>query len=174
MKKSCLFAVILAVGMLYGCMAETIDLCGKGDACGDPPPTGDWACNDDDTSASLTYCPEGNLFQYTLSGVVPNVEAEYTLIYYPDPWPGEGLICLSEPTSSDADGKISLNGKVEINTDLPIASDANFDDGAKLWLVPSGMVDCEGQVMANWADCPGILFEKSISADRVFYTDTGL
>jgi hypothetical protein len=174
MKEFCFFAVILAVGMLLGCtMPETIELCGKGNECADPPPEGDWACNDDGTSATLTYCPEWQVFSYNVGGVVPNENANYTLIYYPDPWPGNGLICLSEPTLSGPAGEISLSGKVEINTDLPIPSDDNYADGAKLWLVPSGMVDCEGQVMANWSDCPGILFEKDVLQNRVFYTDTG-
>jgi hypothetical protein len=108
-----------------------------------------------------------------VEGVAPNANANYTLIYYPDPWPGNGLICLSEPTLSGSGGEISMSGQVEINTDLPIPSDDNFADGAKLWLVPSGMVDCTGQVMANWEDCPGILFEEDIAQNRVFYTDTG-
>jgi len=90
-------------------------------------------------------------------------------IYYPDPWPGEGLICLSAPTLSGSDGAIAVSNSAAIGTSLPIATDDNVDDGAKIWLVPAAMVDCEGQVMANWNDCPGILFEKDM-ANRVFYT----
>ena len=178
MKQLCFFLSILAVGMFLGCTMpsgpETIELCAKGNECADPPPEGDWACNEGGPSASLTYCPEWDFFNYSVEGVVPNALADYTLIYYPDPWPGTGLICLSEPTVSGEAGEISMSGGVEINTHLPIASDDNFADGAKLWLVPSDMVDCAGQVMASWADCPGILFEKNVVESRVFYTDTEL
>ena len=146
-----------------------IELCQKGDACSEPPPSGDWACDAAGGSGGLGYLAEGPTFSFDAEAVVPRADTDYVLIYYPDPWPGNGLICLGGPTTSGADGSIALSGAAVIGTDLPIASDENVSDGAKLWLVPADMVDCEGQVMANWSDCPGILFEKDIG-NRVFYT----
>ena len=58
---------------------------------------------------------------------------DYTLIYYPDPWPGEGLICFG---SAAARG----NGKVQIKAIVDMSTFPN--EGAKIWLVLSDDVAC--------------------------------
>jgi hypothetical protein len=169
MKWISFFVAAIFVCMFCGCPPppETIELCQKADACTSPP-VGEWACDAVGASATLSYSPSGPVFDFTVVGTVPNVNTLYVLVYYPDPWPGTGLICLGDPTLSGSAGEISISGTPAIG-DLPIASDENFADGAKLWLVPASMVDCTGKVMANWDDCPGIVFEKDI-LNRVNYT----
>lgn len=72
----------------------------------------------------------------------------YQLIYYPDPWPGNNLLCLGK-------GKVNTRGDLSISSfatigDLPIATDQNIAKGAKIWLVTSTDVDCSGRKMINW------------------------
>ena len=161
MKWISFFVAAIFVCMFCGCPPppETIELCQKADACTSPP-VGEWACDTVGASAKLTYSPEGSVFDFTVAGTVPRLGAAYTLIYYPDPWPGNGLICLGDTTSDGTTGAVGFNGTPAIGQSLV---------DAKLWLVPASMVDCTGQVMANWEDCPGIVFEKDI-LNRVDYT----
>jgi hypothetical protein len=95
----------------------------------------------------MKYNLSGSTFDFVFNGhgVLPNTD--YTLIYYPDPWPGSGLICLAQGWST-AGGEIHLADSVETNSDLPIMGDTNL--GAKIWLVTSGYVDCTNQVMSGW------------------------
>jgi hypothetical protein len=172
MRVYALLAVILSVALLLGCQPaewKTVHLCQKADACAGPPPSGDWACDIAGKDALFGYDPSGPTFIFQAVGSVPNPLTEYVVVYYPDPWPGEGLICLSDPVTSGEDGSITVEGNIAIYTDLPISTDANLTDGAKIWLVPKDMVDCANHKMANWNDCPGILFEQDINY-RVFYT----
>jgi hypothetical protein len=74
---------------------------------------------------------------------------KYTLIYYPDPWPGAGLICLGEGTAYGRGGNVAIWGRTDLGMDLPADYDANAKTilpsgavGAKIWLVLSEDVDC--------------------------------
>jgi len=72
----------------------------------------------------------------------------YSLIYFLDPWPSQGLVCLC---NAKTDGGGNLRAKAKANVDvLPIPSDANYPCGAKIWLVLTADVDCENQVMTAW------------------------
>ena len=42
----------------------------------------------------MKYDLEGPTFDFVFNGHRLPIGVEYTLIYYPDPWPGLGLICL--------------------------------------------------------------------------------
>jgi len=75
-------------------------------------------------------------------------KTNYALIYFPDPWPGHGLICLAAGVS-DEGGFLKLKGRAEIDG-LPIPSDANYPCGAKIWLVLSDDVDFDNHVMKAW------------------------
>ena len=75
----------------------------------------------------------------------------YTLIYYPDPWPGAGLICLGSGTAYGRGGNVVIWGRTDLGMDLPAPYDANASAilpsgaiGAKIWLVLSDDVDCTG------------------------------
>jgi len=98
----------------------------------------------------MKYNLLGDKFRFSFEGkkLVPNTD--YTLIYYPDPWPGENLICLGSRTSNDA-GNLQINGSVDIPTGLPVPEDENYSPkspsgavGAKIWLVRSDDVHCGG------------------------------
>src|SRR4030042_3507003 len=42
----------------------------------------------------MTYPTSGLLFKFVFNGKKLTAGANYTLLYYPNPWPGNGLICL--------------------------------------------------------------------------------
>ncbi len=86
----------------------------------------------------MTYDLSGPEFNYVFNGHNLMAEEDYTLIYYPDPWPGTGLKCLGSGVA-DSEKNIHLQGKVDTG-DLPIKTDLN--ERAKIWLVKSGDVDC--------------------------------
>ncbi|MHC4642952.1 MAG: hypothetical protein ACYS32_15025 [Planctomycetota bacterium] len=69
---------------------------------------------------------------------------EYTLIYYPDPWPGDGLIELGSGIAND-EGDVHIKESVDTG-DLPAEDDEN--EGAKIWLILSS--DSDGSQMVGW------------------------
>jgi len=57
---------------------------------------------------------------------------DFRLIYYPDPWPANGLICLDSGTVDKYENiHIKRLGKYRR---LAIAGDANYPGGAKIFL----------------------------------------
>jgi len=97
----------------------------------------------------MKYNLSGPEFDFVFNGHGLEPEEEYTLIYYPDPWPGTGLICLGSGVACE-DGNVHIKESVDTG-DMPAESDEN-DDGAKIWLVLSGDVDCDNAEaeMAGW------------------------
>jgi len=104
--------------------------------------TGDWdIIQGDGINGKLTYNLTGPTFDYTFSATgLQNIE--YSLIYYADPWPGDGVthdtgVLIAKFTA--AGGIIpSTSGSINLGMDLPQwPSDQNHPEGAKLWLVPS-------------------------------------
>ena len=127
----------------------------------------DWQIEDknDGISATLTYNMTGPEFVFDLDGVVELDNTEYGLIYYPDPWPGTGLIEIGKGTS-DSNGKIIFSDSKDLGKDLPIASDQNSPEGAKIWLVPTANYT-ETTGMTAW-NPDNYLFETGL----ITYTDT--
>jgi len=120
------------------------------DALGCPTAEGPWPILPTKRWGQMKYNLLGDKFRFSFEGkkLVPNTD--YTLIYYPDPWPGENLICLGSRTSNDA-GNLQINGSVDIPTGLPVPEDENYSPkspsgavGAKIWLVRAADVDCVG------------------------------
>jgi len=123
------------------------------------PAVGDYMDVDGGAWGKMKYNLAGSTFDFVFNGhgLVPGMD--YTLIYYPDPWPGDGLICLGEGTVNNG-GEIHIAGSFDTGVDLPIDGDLNADTntttledgstGAKIFLVPSDDVDCTGQVMSGW------------------------
>ena len=80
-----------------------------------------------------------DMFVFNAHGLTPG--EEYSLIYYPDPWPGEGLKELGSAVV-DADGNVHIKGSFPFSS-IPITVDANdggdgdaYDyAGSKIWLV---------------------------------------
>ena len=105
-----------------------------------------WEIVEDGAWGKMTYRLSGQKFKFVFNGHHLMSEDDYTLIYYPDPWPGEGLICLGSGLAlldeEDASINVHIKGKVTTG-DLPADYDANID-GTKIWLVLSDDVDCEG------------------------------
>ena len=127
-----------------------------------------WAIVQGGASGKLEYDSAGPTFDFKFNGRKLNPNGAYTLIYYPDPWPGAGLFCLANGTAN-AYGKIQLEASVNPDSDLPITGDLNSPAGAKIWLVLSSDVDCGGQQMVGWNPTE-YLFENNL----IKYDDTDL
>ncbi len=113
----------------------------------------------------MKYNLSGSTFDFVFNGHGLNAGDNYTLIYYPDPWPGNDLICLG---SGIANGGGNVHIKGSVNTgDLPIEADENYKDGAKIWLVLSSDVNCNDQKMKGWQPTE-YLFEY----DLITFDDT--
>jgi hypothetical protein len=118
----------------------------------------------------MDYSLWGPKFKFSFQGKRLLPKKNYTLIYYPDGWPGNGLICLGAGNSNKS-GNINIEGNTDIGTSLPAqAIDANFNPispsgavGAKIWLVQTEDVDCGNDTskMLNW-DPKAYLFEYNL------------
>ena len=127
------------------------------------PPT-PWEIVEDGAWGKMKYNLSGSTFDFVFNGHGLEAGGDYTLIYYPDPWPGNGLICLGEGTANP-EGDVHIASSVDTG-DLPIDTDEN--DGAKIWLVLSDDVDC-GNKMIGWSPTE-YLFE----GDVIEFDDTSL
>jgi hypothetical protein len=104
----------------------------------------------------MNYNLVGPYFKFVFNGHGLEPGIDYTLIYYPG-YPdgdGMGLICLGKGTS-DEFGDVHINERVYGLCDLPGPEDTN--DGAKLILVLSEDVDCDGAAIIEW-DSASYLF----------------
>jgi hypothetical protein len=127
----------------------------------------------------MQYNLLGNKFRFSFEGKKLVPDTDYTLIYYPDPWPGNNLICLGTAKSNRA-GNLQIRGEKEILVDdgsgvlvksgLPASYDANYNAaessgavGAKIWLVRSDDVQCVevDSMMINWTP-QDYLFEGNL------------
>jgi len=102
-----------------------------------------WEIVPDGAWGKMKYNMSGDEFDFVFNGHGLEPGYEYTLIYYPDPWPGEGLICLGEGTVNE-EGDIHIAESVDDTGDLPIGSDGNYPEGAKIWLVLTEDFNCDG------------------------------
>ncbi len=120
---------------------------------------GPWPIVPDGAWGKMSYNLWGPTFDFVFQGRQLAPGKDYTLIYYPDRWPGERLICLGSGIANGA-GNLVIKGRQAINTNLPADYDANWTPcgegapvdclsgavGAKIWLVVSKDVDCVGNV----------------------------
>lgn len=107
-----------------------------------------WEIVDGGAWGKMKYNHIGSAFSFVFNGHALEPDMDYTLIYYPDPWPGSGLICLGEGTA-DIDGNVHIQNTMDIG-DLPTMEDENYPDGAKIWLVFTADVDCMTAGMVGW------------------------
>jgi hypothetical protein len=105
-----------------------------------------WEIVADGAWGKMKYNLSGPEFDFVFNGHGLEPGADYTLIYYPDPWPGDGLICLGSGVA-DEDGNVHIMASVDTG-DMPAEGDEN--EGAKIWLVLSDDVDCENSAMVGW------------------------
>ena len=125
------------------------------------------------TWAKVKYNLAGGELRFSINahGLIPG--EDYSLIYYPDPWPGDGLISFINGSANNG-GNLHMAGSVDTGGPLPIASDLNnftnpdhyewIDEeynGAKIWLVFSTDVDFENQRMTG-RNPRGYLFEYDL------------
>lgn len=113
----------------------------------------------------MTYKVEGACFDVVFNGHGLMPECEYTLLYYPDPWPGTGMMSLGVGVAN-AGGNVNIDACTPMTSSLPIATDTNFATGAKIWLVPTMCV--EGMTWHCWHP-EHILFENNL----ITWTYTG-
>jgi len=106
----------------------------------------------------LTYTVRGPTFDYSLTAKGLQSGKDYSLIYYPDPWPGTGLIVLGSGIAL-TDGTLSLSGSPDCGS-LPVGSDPN-SPGAKVWLVLSDDLNDNKDAMDAWNQ-PDYLFETGL------------
>lgn len=107
-----------------------------------------WDIVEDGAWGKMRYTVKGPNFDFVFNGHDLEPETNYTLIYYPDPYPGEGLICLGDSTTNE-EGDVHIMGSPDTG-DLPKSYDKNSNTkptslekvGAKIWLVLSEDVDC--------------------------------
>ena len=87
----------------------------------------------------MSYAREGPAFEFVFSAYHLRPGVGYTLIYFPDPFPAEGLVCLAT-ARGDSEGTVQAKGSVPI-AHLPAKYDANYGAGAKIRLVLSDDID---------------------------------
>ncbi len=115
-------------------------------------------------SGTLIYSPTGPTFEYEFDASGLNI-VEYLLIYYPDPWPGNGLIVLGSGTPTTI-GDLHLEGSVDTG-DLPAAGDPN--PGAKIWLVPSNYVNQTACCMTGWNVSQFLLEVELVTYEKKYH-----
>ena len=118
---------------------------------------GPWPIVQGGSWGDLKYSLWGKTFNFMLKGRNLSPGTSYTLIYYADPWPGDGLICLGSGVANGGGNLNISNFNFDIGTSLPADYDANYNPvypsgavGAKIWLVLSDDVDCGNQYMIGW------------------------
>ncbi len=134
-------------------------------------PSGDWPPVSGGDHGTLVYHKYGPEFRYSFSAEnLP--EEDYTLIYYPDPWPGSNLICLASGATNG--GILSFKGSLDTGS-LPSKDDANYGVdpmGAKIWLVLSSDVSCEATAqMMGWHPESYLFEEKLINYHKLSSVD---
>ena len=110
----------------------------------------DWSIVDGGAWGKMKYNLSGPEFDFVFNGHELESNTDYSLIYYADPWPGDNPGALIASGTTNDEGNIHLSDSVELGMDLPDSADANYPDGAKIWLVLSSDVDCDAQEMSGW------------------------
>jgi len=108
--------------------------------------------NGDGIRGVVKFDSSGADFSYGLFAKGLDADTDYSLIYYADPWPGDNPGALITESTTNGKGKIPRwdEGSVDLGMNLPDVNDANYPDGAKLWLVPSTDYDSDTNSMTAW------------------------
>lgn len=111
-------------------------------------PEGPWDIVEGGMWGKMKYNQSGPTFDFVFNGHNLPIGQEYTLIYYPDPWPAEGLICLGSGIVTMCEeeclchesggGNIHIKGSVDTG-DLP-DTEIDENEGAKIFLVPTNHI----------------------------------
>ena len=134
----------------------------------------DWNIVEEPSWGKMKYNLSGDELKFVFNGhdFVYDLETEqsYSLIYYPDPWPGDagdGLIILGEGTVNE-EGNVHIMGSIDTG-DLPYPEDEN--EGAKIWLVLSDDLPSDAETNPYWDawNPESYLFEY----DLINFSDSG-
>jgi hypothetical protein len=97
----------------------------------------------------LRYFEDGK-FVFNGHGLEEN---DYSLIYYPDPWPGSDLKIIGSAITNKG-RNVHIMGIFDFTREnIPILNDDNYDEGAKIWLVLSDDINKdvpENKYMDGW------------------------
>ncbi len=96
----------------------------------------DWTIVENGAWGKLKFNTKNDKFVF--NGHKLNPDTEYSLIYYPDPWPGVGCKVLGSSTANE-DGNVHIAGMFDFDS-IPIAGDTN--SGTKIWLVLKNDQNC--------------------------------
>jgi hypothetical protein len=114
-----------------------------------------WEIVDDPKWAKINFNNKQNKYVLNAHGLAP--EADFELICYFDPWPGEGSVSLGNATS-DSNGNLHMQNYIDITALHDAVPDTIDGEEVKIWLVPAGDFDNVQLKMVGWN--PGeILFE---------------
>ena len=98
-----------------------------------------WEIVEDGAWGKMKYYPEDEEFNFVFNGHGLEGKEDYTLIVYPDPWPGKGLIVLGDDISCK-NGNVHIKGSVDTG-DL---------DDAKIWLILTADYSAGMEKMTGW------------------------
>jgi len=132
---------------------------------------GSWNVIIDGKYAELTYNPSGPTFDWSLNVVGMSANAQYRLVYIPDPWPqgippSYNIKTEIKTFTTNSSGAYNGSGSTELNLDLPDSRDSNYGiNYAKVWIVPASIHDT--YKMTGWNQ-PATLFDT----ESVNYDDT--
>ena len=108
----------------------------------------------------LTWEPSGPAFRFTFEGWGLAPDADYVMVQYIDPYPGNPATDMAT-ARSDAAGRVTVPwSSYELDRDLTTTN-------GKVWLVPSAMIDPAADRFVSW-DVTAVLFEL----DFVVHDDT--
>jgi hypothetical protein len=124
-------------------------------------PSGEWPIVEGGAWGTLHYSTYGDEFEFKFNGHDYTndengilVDTSYTLIYYPDPWPGTGLIKLGEGTSH-----LCYLDNPYVMIQIVGSCDTGDLENAKIWLVLSD--DLGEDKMTGWNPAK-YLFENEL------------
>jgi len=126
-----------------------------------------WNIVEDGAWGKMKYNLAGPTFDFVFNGHELEPNTDYSLIYYADGWPGDHPGALIASGTSNKGGNIHLAGSPDLGMDLPDSADANYPDGAKIWLVLSDDYDGTNTKMTVW-NPTDYLFENNL----ITYEDT--
>jgi len=116
----------------------------------------EWTVVEDGAWGKLNYRCNEDGFSFVFNGHGLEPGAEYELMTYVDPWPGNDSQLLAAGVVNE-DGDIHLKGAVDC---LRVAE--GFE-GAKIWLVLADDFDEENDLMVGWNPTE-YLFEDALTA----------
>jgi len=128
-----------------------------------------WQIVEEGAWGKMKYNLAGPEFDFVFNGHELEPNTDYSLIYYADGWPGNNPGALIASGTSNEEGNIHLAGSPDLGMDLPDSVDANYPDGAKIWLVLSDDYSVTDTKMTAWNPTE-YLFEYAL----ITFDDTGV